>query len=159
VWWSSLPWWFPPAEQRLSAYFPSENAEPRRPPRAGLTPKNLQLSRKRARQLADQNEHTSDQVEQPSPDRLSASPVSCPTRFFGLRRLGSPAFSWPRLARFGLPKCAKAGTIMAPVYVVVKARSTTYCVLFWPLAQDMDKRAESRGILLNDLFCKALRAP
>jgi hypothetical protein len=47
---------------------------------------------------------------------------------------------------------AKAGTIMDPVYVVVKARSTTYCAIFLGQAQDMDNQAESRGLLLIDLF-------
>ena len=46
---------------------------------------------------------------------------------------------------------------MDPVYAVVKARSTTYCVLFWRTAQDMDNQAESRGLFLNDLFCKVCK--
>lgn len=47
---------------------------------------------------------------------------------------------------------AKAGTIMAPVYVVVKARSTTYCALFLAPAQDMDNPAQRRRLLLIALF-------
>ena len=42
--WSTLPWWCPPAEQRLSAYFPSENAEPADQPPSRLTPKTYNFS-------------------------------------------------------------------------------------------------------------------
>jgi len=41
---------------------------------------------------------------------------------------------------------------MAPVYVVVKARSTTYCALFLTPAQDMDNSAQRRRLLLIALF-------
>jgi hypothetical protein len=49
----------------------------------------------------------------------------------------------------------KAGTIMDPVYAVVKARSTTYCAVFLGQAQDMERWADLGGFRPPALFLTA----
>ena len=93
-----------------------------------------------------------DTVRQASPRPVFRSKShACQLRCPGCARAGKPRGSRGLADARGLIR-AKAGTIMAPVYVVVKSRSTTYCVLFCSVAQDMDNWAERRGLLLNDLF-------
>ena len=95
---ASLPWWSPPAEQRLSAYYPSENAEPADQPHGRLTPKTYKLSLEaRTRLVGPTAARLKTRLGRPDD-----GPVLDPSLTLtysvvpAVRGLGSPAISWPR---------------------------------------------------------------
>ena len=125
---------------------PPKTPSPSTAPNSRLAPKTYKLSLEARTRRVGSQQSAQDKVRQacsrPSP--RSKSHVYYPV-LPTLRGLGcladlvaSPSARWMSVG-------AKAGTIMAPVYVVVKARSTTYCALFLDTGARYGQSAKDAG--------------